>query len=561
MERGGVGLGEPLVPRPAASREPLLHWTTIFFTNVFFACISFSIVMPSLYLYLSSMGASPSFYALVVAIYSVGEAFGSMALGSLSNLVGTRRAMQICALISMTGAISYAMADAWHRLYGRSSGAPPVGPYMVLVGRLMQGVGSGGQQACEQAYISIAAPLEERTQLTGKLSTFACLGFIFGPMVGALVTLVPDFALGEAVFSTFTKQGWVCALMNLSMFVTGTCCFVEVRLPAAAADDEEKGTADDGRSGSLVLGIWACIAFFFVHFNGFAVQETITTPIVKEWFGWDEVAANLLFTASGVGNLLCAVAMSVLSGPRRLPDGSFTQLVSDRTLLLWSLSLAAGGWLLLVPLGAWFSPAGAPRPTESMGQFLVGFAMVTLAFPFGRGVCLAMVGKLLGDQPQGAWMGIMFALGAIARIAGPFWAVTGYYSFGAAAVFGSTALLFLLSLLASRGLWDVLIVDGDDGGDDDGRPSLGGSRLGVSPAASPGLARFMASPMMHPVQHPGPAPGTPLSSLRSSVRTTPVRTPVETTPVRVQAAPSIEPIGFFLPSSLDEAASDDLPPR
>lgn len=88
-----------------------------------------------------------------------------------------------------------------------------------------------------------------------------------------------------------------------------------------------------------------------------------------------------------------------------------------------------------------------------LAQFGLGFGIVTVAFPFGRGLCLAMVGKLLGDRPQGAWMGVMFALGAIARIAGPFWAVTGYYAFGALAVFGSTALLFVGTLVAARVLW------------------------------------------------------------------------------------------------------------
>ena len=53
-------------------------------------------------------------------------------------------------------------------------------------------------------------------------------------------------------------------------------------------------------------------------------------------------------------------------------------------------------------------------------------------------------------------MGIMLALGAIARIAGPFWAVTGYYAFGALAVFGSTAVLFLISLGASYQIWHDL---------------------------------------------------------------------------------------------------------
>jgi hypothetical protein len=90
------------------------------------------------------------------------------------------------------------------------------------------------------------------------------------------------------------------------------------------------------------------------------------------------------------------------------------------------------------------------------GQFGLSFGLVTVAFPFGRGVCLSMVGKLLGERPQGAWMGIMFAVGAIARIVGPFWAVTGYASLGAVSVFASSALLFVVSLVAIRLLWPVL---------------------------------------------------------------------------------------------------------
>ena len=50
---------------------------------------------------------------------------------------------------------------------------------------------------------------------------------------------------------------------------------------------------------------------------------------------------------------------------------------------------------------------------HSMGlpQFGVGFSLVTVCFPFGRGLCLAMVGKLLGNRPQGFWMGLTLALG------------------------------------------------------------------------------------------------------------------------------------------------------
>ena len=85
-------------------------WQFIFFYNVFCACVSFSIVMPSLFLYLDSMGATASFYALVVAAYSFGEAIGSIALGSLSNSFGIRHTLLLCTMLSFTGACLYGLA-------------------------------------------------------------------------------------------------------------------------------------------------------------------------------------------------------------------------------------------------------------------------------------------------------------------------------------------------------------------------------------------------------------------------------------------------------------------
>ena len=76
-----------------------------------------------------------------------------------------------------------------------------------------------------------------------------------------------------------------------------------------------------------------------------------------------------------------------------------------------------------------------------------------MAFPISRGVCLTIVGKLLGDSPQGTWMGIMFALGAVARVVGSFWAVQGLFSLGPLVVFGSTSALFCAALLTVGPMW------------------------------------------------------------------------------------------------------------
>ena len=560
-------LEESLLPaNGGAGAGGCIAWQLIFYANVFMACIAFSIVMPSLFLYLSDMGASASFYALVVAIFSVGEAIGSLALGSLSNAIGTKRTMQCCAMLSLCGSLSYALADTLYLCGWRTAG-----PWTVFLGRLLQGIGSGGQQAVEQSYLAIAAPPEQRTELTSKLSTFASLGFIFGPALGAGVSQTPSFDLGPVRFTTFTKQGWVVAALNVIMLLN-TFAFTEVRrrgsvvlsaddaaeTAAASASGVEEGasgvgataapdggadasSADGGgEGGGSTAGVWACIMIFFVHFNGFAVQETITTPLVEHRFGWDDVAANLLFTAAGLANLLCAIVMAWLSGTRVAADGTRSQLVGDRTLLSVSLVLALVGWLLMVPSEDFGVPTTA---STDLTQFGAAFTLVTVAFPFGRGICLAMVGKLLGDQPQGAWMGIMFALGAIARIVGPFWAVSGYWLFGALAVFGSTALLFALSLLATRYLWYSLTPAPDASGSAVPppplvqRPASGGTPFGGTPHSfSKGASSIMASPLERL---------TSIQDMRGSPAVSPARPP---------ELSSISPMAsrFVLPDSLTD---------
>lgn len=58
-------------------------------------------------------------------------------------------------------------------------------------------------------------------------------------------------------------------------------------------------------------------------------------------------------------------------------------------------------------------------------------------------------------------MGVMFAIGAIARVLGPFWAVEGYNRFGPISVFGVASAFFAVSLVAMRRLWGAFGLDGD----------------------------------------------------------------------------------------------------
>lgn len=150
--------------RPATIRRCcVVKWEWIFFANVFMACVSFSVVMPSLWLYLSSLGATQTFYATVVASYSIGEAIGSVTLGALSNFCSTKTTLACCALISLSGALSYALAD-----FVFVAISPNAAPAVVLAARLLQGIGSGGQ-ACTNSLLQ-KQPRVPQTPILSHLS-------------------------------------------------------------------------------------------------------------------------------------------------------------------------------------------------------------------------------------------------------------------------------------------------------------------------------------------------------------------------------------------------------
>ena len=69
---------------------------------MFFSCVGFSIIVPSLAPYLDRLGASKAFLGVVVAIYSFGEMIGSLVWGKVferaearGDRAGTRRALQV----------------------------------------------------------------------------------------------------------------------------------------------------------------------------------------------------------------------------------------------------------------------------------------------------------------------------------------------------------------------------------------------------------------------------------------------------------------------------------
>jgi len=167
---------------------------------------------------------------------------------------------------------------------------------------------------------------------------------------------------------------------------------------------------EDGRNAQLSVdkvAIGVLLFVFFVHFYSFAIQETIITPLVINLYRFPQTQVNLLFVGVGVLSLLTSTAQTLLS-----------RYCSDRLILLNSLILGLAGSVILCD-----NPLAHDDDFLSLWRFLLGFGLITVAFPLGRTVTLSIYSGVLGEIEQGFYMGLMLAIGAIPRAFGPFWAV------------------------------------------------------------------------------------------------------------------------------------------
>lgn len=454
-------------PRLVEKYRKLEHsysWKIIFYLNVFLACVSFSIVLPSLWPYLQRFEADENFLALVLAIYSIGEFLGSIVWGYVYNASSMKFSLYTCITAGFIGSLLYSFGGyflGW-------------GKWLVFLGRFIQGLWTGGQQAIEQAYITECIDKDQNLDMIADLGASAVLGFVLGPVIGLIAGFI-NFRIGAFYVDEYTANGYFQALFTIIMFLGTFFLFAEIpREYRRGIQEEEEGAEeeDDDKSveseiennetiqeaikkgkedvnfGALDAaerdtlsklkpdnkGVLVCLLIFLIHFNGFAVQETITTPIstdvlhkYTDTLDYPESFAYILFACSGFLSLLTFLALKRINS-----------CTSDKNFVLISSAMGLVGYFILLDF--------SPRIIEPV-RFVIGFCIISVTFPLGRGVTLSLFSKLIGKHKAGVYMGYILAVGAISRIIGPFWSVQSL-TVSPSLTFGISALLFLINIVA-----------------------------------------------------------------------------------------------------------------
>jgi MFS transporter, DHA1 family, tetracycline resistance protein len=338
---------------------------------VFINIAGFSLILPLLPFYGQAFGASSTQVAMLFAAYSLGNVFGELHWGRLSDRMGRKRvlvATMACAALSY---IAFAFAPS-------------------LIAALSIRVVSGffsGTMGVVSGYIADITSPEQRARNMGYFGASFNAGFAFGPAIGGLL------AVANEGLSGFRPPIFAAAALAAVAAFWAASALPESR-PAQVREAPEFAAAFRFVGANPLL-----LRLFLIAFLGiaaFASMEAVFGLWTEQAYRWTAHEVGLAFIAIGGAGMLVQV---FLIGPLVARYGEARVIVGGLSLLAASM--------VLQPL--------IRMPAFSVGLMALLMMGHSLAFPTAG----ALVSRSTPADRQGGVMGLNMASNALSRIVAP----------------------------------------------------------------------------------------------------------------------------------------------
>ena len=377
------------------------------FLTVFIDLVGFGIVIPVLPLYARDFGANEMTNGWLVGIYSAMQFLATPLLGRLSDRVGRRPVL----LVSLLGtAVGFFIMGAARTLA------------WLFIARVIDGI-SGGNISTAQAYIADVTKPEERSKAMGLIGAAFGLGFMFGPGIGGVLSLI-------SLSTPFYFAGALAALNVVLVYWL---------LPESLAREHRAAREETASLREVFRHGWhlpVLMGSYFFAIVGFSMMTTNFALFTSQRFGYDASHNGYIFIFVGfVGVLMQGGVL------RRI-----VKIFHEKSIAL------AGGIILAIGL--------ALLPLSCSLFSLLAFAALT---SIGNSLITPTLNGLASQSADRKWqgrvIGLMQSAASLARWVGPFlggWLLTkdaghapqlyGQTPFWAAAGILMVALLCMLRL-------------------------------------------------------------------------------------------------------------------
>jgi MFS family permease len=357
---------------------------SIIFLTVLIDLVGFGLILPLIPIYSENFHASGFMIGAIIGSYSLMQFMFAPIWGRLSDRVGRRPVLlgsTACACLS------YVIFAIGSGLQGNAA------LLVMLLSRLFAGI-CGANITVAQAYIADITPAEKRSAKMGLIGMAFGLGFILGPVLGAV----------SSKYFGLTAPGWTAASLCALNFVWAFARLAESWRPAEHSVTQ-RPHLEQWLHIMRMPRLNLLIAIFFLATFCFTCFESTIGLLVMKNFGID--------TKKGLGtvSLLIAYCGVIGAGVQGGAAGRMVKRMGEPKLIAMSLLMAAIGIGLLPYLTSW-------------ATLLVGLGIFSIGSSLTRPPVFGMISMLTPAHEQGATMGVAQGVGSLARIVGPVFAAS-----------------------------------------------------------------------------------------------------------------------------------------
>ena len=357
---------------------------SIIFLTVLIDLVGFGLILPLIPLYTKNFHANNYISGAIVSSYSLMQFVFAPIWGRVSDRIGRRPV-----LLGSTSCacLSYVIFAIGSGLSGNVALA------VILLSRLFAGV-CGANITVAQAYIADITPPEKRSARMGLIGMAFGLGFILGPILGAV----------SFKYWGPRAPGWTAAALCALNFIWAFTRLAESWKSAAHWVTQRPHLEQwmhilRSPRLNLLIGIFFLATFCFTCF-----EVTIGWLVIKN-FGIDTEKSL------GTVSLLIAYCGVIGAGVQGGAAGRMVKRMGEPKLIALSLFLAAIGIAILPYLTSW-------------GALLTGLGIFSIGSSLTRPPVFGMISMLTPAHEQGATLGVAQGVGSLARIAGPVFAAS-----------------------------------------------------------------------------------------------------------------------------------------
>jgi MFS transporter, DHA1 family, tetracycline resistance protein len=351
----------------------------LIFLTVFIDLLGFGILIPILPSFsVKELHIDETAIGIAIALYSFVQFLFNPIFGKMSDKYGRKPVIVVCLFLNAMGYIVFSFTHSY---------------ILLLTSRVIAGIG-GSSIGVAQAYIADITTRENRSKGMGLIGAAFGLGFVFGPLIGGLLS-----EFGYAV-TGYAAAGFSLIAFALTIFYLPESLKKKEETEDSSTQPQRRKLFDFAAMKKILQkpDLAVLILLFFILTFSFANIYGTFALLGLKVYGFTDMQNGYMF---GIVGLTSAIVQGGLIG-------RINKLISKKLILI------IGSLVIMVALAM----------IPYAGSFL-GLAIVSVVLSYGTGTfqptVLSLISEVTSESEQGITLGMNQSLSSFARVLGPLW--------------------------------------------------------------------------------------------------------------------------------------------